>query len=142
MIQPVSTRWNSLNDAIGRSLELRPALEKLLSMTKYSAERPANKSLRRFRLTADEWLLLEQLHPILKVSAYILCPCLLPTLIPIGLRVRCLFKPQNVSRSHQFPSSTKSYRSLTPLQAAWRKPLPTRLYSSPFEALPPVVCGC
>ena len=66
MIRSIVTRWNTLAEAIGRALALRPAIEKLVTLAKH--QKPASgKSIRRFQLTDDEWTLLEQLHPLLEV---------------------------------------------------------------------------
>ncbi|THH16802.1 hypothetical protein EUX98_g9241 [Antrodiella citrinella] len=64
MIRTVATRWNSMAEAITRALYLRPALEKLLSLPRY--DKAGKTGLKRFRLLAPEWLILEQLEPVLK----------------------------------------------------------------------------
>lgn len=65
MLRSVATQWNSLAEAIGRALELRLALEKLLCSVKY--DKPGKKGLQKFKLSESEWQLLEQLYPLLKV---------------------------------------------------------------------------
>lgn len=65
MLRAVATRWNSLAEAIGRALELRQGIEKMLLMSKH--DKGGKKGLRRFRLSSEEWKMLEQLYPLLKV---------------------------------------------------------------------------
>lgn len=66
MKRAVATRWNSLAEAIGRALYLRAALDKLLLLTKYDKGKRQG-GLRRLRLSDEEWMILTQLHGILKV---------------------------------------------------------------------------
>lgn len=65
MIRAIVTHWNSLALAIGCALKLRRALVHLLAMPKY--DQKGKKGLARFKLSVDEWLLLEQLHKMLVV---------------------------------------------------------------------------
>ena len=67
MIRSIVTRWNTLAEAIGRALYLRDAIDKLVTLAKHQKVPSGKKSIRRFKLTDDEWLLLEQLHPLLEV---------------------------------------------------------------------------
>lgn len=64
MIRAILTRWNSLAQAILRALELRAAIDNLLSLSKYGK---GKNNLRRFKITMAEWQLLEQLSRILQV---------------------------------------------------------------------------
>lgn len=65
MVRVVPTRWNSLVEAIQRALFLRPAIERLLSQTKYSKR--GKDGLVRFKLSTKEWKLLEELDDLLTV---------------------------------------------------------------------------
>ena len=65
MVRAVDTRWNSLAEAIHRAIELKPALERLVWLAKY--DKPGKAGLRRYKLTSEEWCLLEQLWPLLNV---------------------------------------------------------------------------
>lgn len=65
MVRHVATRWNSLADAIGRAIELRPAIDKLLGLTKY--DKPGKAGLRRYKLSDEEWKILIALYPLLEV---------------------------------------------------------------------------
>ena len=67
MVRSVQTRWNSLADAIRRALDLRAALEKLLSLPKYQK---GKARLTKYKLSEAEWMLLEQLWKVLDVSTY------------------------------------------------------------------------
>ncbi|KAJ3520365.1 hypothetical protein NM688_g9172 [Phlebia brevispora] len=51
-------------DAITCALWLRPALKRLFAMPKH--DKAGANELRRFKLSAEEWVILTQLHPILK----------------------------------------------------------------------------
>lgn len=65
MIRPVDTRWNTMCEVIERALELRPALDRLLSQPKYTK---GKTNLSKLKLTGTEWNLLVLLKPTLKVS--------------------------------------------------------------------------
>ncbi|THH15827.1 hypothetical protein EUX98_g9402 [Antrodiella citrinella] len=65
MIRFVATRWNSVSQAISRALYLRPALDTLLALPKY--DKNNKKSLRRFKPSPEEWIVLEQLEPVLEM---------------------------------------------------------------------------
>lgn len=65
MVRSVQTRWNSLTEAIRRALDLRAALEKLLSLPKYEK---GKSKLTKYKLSSAEWTLLEQLWKVLDVS--------------------------------------------------------------------------
>lgn len=69
MIRSVETRWNSLTEVIGRALYLRPALERLVDLPHLNGTKTAN--LRKLKLSKDEWTILKQMHPLLKVCASI-----------------------------------------------------------------------
>lgn len=58
-------RWNSLVEAITRALTLRPTIECLLNLSKY--DKAGQQGLRRYKLSQDEWLVLVQLHDLLKI---------------------------------------------------------------------------
>ncbi|KAJ3558298.1 hypothetical protein NM688_g1007 [Phlebia brevispora] len=65
LVRAIATLWNSLADAIGRALELCAAIDCLLTLSKY--DKAGKKGLQAFKLSAQEWILLQQLHEILKV---------------------------------------------------------------------------
>lgn len=65
MKRAVATRWNSMSKCITRALSLRPALERMLGWAKY--DRSGREGFRRYKLTHDEWNMLEQLDPLLAV---------------------------------------------------------------------------
>ncbi len=64
MSRSVPTRWNSVAVASACAIDLKAALEVLWDMPKHSHR---NAKLRKYRLTATEWDILEQLYDILKV---------------------------------------------------------------------------
>lgn len=71
MIRPVDTRWNTFADVIPCALELRPALERVMSHPKHSK---GKGNLARLKLSSVEWGLLAELKPMLKVfSRLYLC---------------------------------------------------------------------
>lgn len=59
MIRCVPTRWNTVASLVMRAITLRPALDSLVA---------SEDKLRKLILSEDEWTLLEQLEPLLKVS--------------------------------------------------------------------------
>lgn len=59
MPRDVRTRWNSSHDMLDFALEYRPVIDAITS------ERELG--LRSFELSAEEWLLMEQLHSVLQV---------------------------------------------------------------------------
>jgi len=65
MIRDVPTRWNSTAVLIQRSLDLKPALKVLVIMKEYNKARGVR--LMRFQLREDEWVILEELAPLLNV---------------------------------------------------------------------------
>lgn len=69
MKRAVATRWNSMSECISRALCLHPALERLLSWSKYN--RSGRQGFRRYKLTREEWSMLEQLEPILAVRCHV-----------------------------------------------------------------------
>lgn len=68
MKRSVKTRWNSLSDCLKRALYLRLAIDNLLTLTKY--DKPGDQGLHRYKHTAEEWTILEQLDPLLTVRVY------------------------------------------------------------------------
>ncbi|KAJ3748219.1 hypothetical protein EV360DRAFT_76283 [Lentinula raphanica] len=64
MIRAVDTRWNTLCNVIERALELRCALYRLLSQGKH---KQGKKPLSLWRLSMEEWDLLKDILPMLKV---------------------------------------------------------------------------
>ena len=64
----IATHWNSLADAIMHALKVCHSLEGLLTLAKYDKLGP--QSLRRCKVTRQEWEILEQLEPLLSVSRY------------------------------------------------------------------------
>ena len=65
LLRSVSTRWNSVAEMLGRALILRPVISDLCMLKQFNKRGGAR--LRRFDLDDDEWLLLEQLNPLLDV---------------------------------------------------------------------------
>ena len=59
MVCDVVTRWNSTSKLLEHALYLRKALTVLVSLKQHNRARTAR--LQRFKLTAQEWKLLEQL---------------------------------------------------------------------------------
>ncbi|KAJ3818976.1 hypothetical protein F5878DRAFT_547295 [Lentinula raphanica] len=64
MIRPIDICWNTLCDVIERALDLRRALEHLLSQGKHKL---GKKPLAAWRLTSEEWKLLDDILPMFKV---------------------------------------------------------------------------
>lgn len=71
MVRAVDTRWNSFVEAVARAIYLKDALKKLFAMSKYNKAGP--EGLLNFKLPEDEWVLLTQLHKLLKVRHLMLC---------------------------------------------------------------------
>jgi hypothetical protein len=70
MVRDVATRWNSTTALIKRGIELKAALQILVVMGEYN--KPQGVRLSRFRLDTDEWMVLEQLSPLLDVKIFYL----------------------------------------------------------------------
>ena len=68
MVCDVATRWNSTSELLTRALQLRKALNLLVGYEQHNKPRTAR--LQRFRLSAPEWELLEQLWPLLDVCRH------------------------------------------------------------------------
>ncbi|THU95120.1 hypothetical protein K435DRAFT_798347 [Dendrothele bispora CBS 962.96] len=66
LIRPVDTRWNTMLDVIERALYLRPVLDRMLSMAKFTKKGKGRIRLVHLKLTPEEWELLTELRPILK----------------------------------------------------------------------------
>lgn len=64
MIRPVSTRWNTYADVIPRAIYLRPALDRMLSQSRYNK---GKRPLGSYKLSSVEWSLLAKLVPMLEV---------------------------------------------------------------------------
>ncbi len=62
----VPTRWNSVAEASACALKLKTALVVLWAMPKHDVRTAV---LRKYKLAATEWTILEQLDNILKVDA-------------------------------------------------------------------------
>jgi hypothetical protein len=69
MVWDVATRWNSTAELLARALELRKALNMLVNFEQHNRARSAR--LQRFKLSSDEWELLEQLWPLLEVRQHL-----------------------------------------------------------------------
>lgn len=69
MIRPVDTRWNTYADVIPRALDLRPALDRLMSQSKHNK---GKGSLGKLKLSSVEWSLLQKLMPMLQVCSLFL----------------------------------------------------------------------
>lgn len=80
MVRAVDTRWNSFVEAVARALYLKEALKKLVAMSKYNKE--GSEGLLSFKLSDNEWLLLAQLHKLLKVRCCVLLTLQLLTCRP------------------------------------------------------------
>ena len=74
MIRPVSTRWNSVAEALERAIYLQPALDKLVEAPQHNTLR--SMRLSRFKLKESEWNILQQLQPILMVYSYFNLKCI------------------------------------------------------------------
>jgi len=61
----VPMRWNSVAEMLNSALDIRSGLEKLVDLERHN--QVAKTSLRRHKLSANEWKLLTQLRPILSV---------------------------------------------------------------------------
>jgi hypothetical protein len=57
MIRDVAPRWNSTAELVQRALELKEALEILVVIAEHNKARGVR--LRRFRLSSNEWVVLE-----------------------------------------------------------------------------------
>lgn len=68
MVRDVATRWNSTAELLARALQLRKALTLLVGFEQHNRARSSR--LQRFKLSSDEWQLIEQLQPLLQVSRY------------------------------------------------------------------------
>ncbi|EAU89851.2 hypothetical protein CC1G_07003 [Coprinopsis cinerea okayama7 len=68
MVRDVPTRWNSTAELLDRALELRAALDRLCLMPEHNRSRGAR--LKQYRLSPDEWKVLEQLAPLLDGILY------------------------------------------------------------------------
>lgn len=68
MVKRVATRWNTMFNVVDRALKLRKALESLCCSSTMNIGRPPSKRLKRFNLTSEEWKILENMLPVLKVS--------------------------------------------------------------------------
>ena len=66
MVRDVATRWNSTAELLARALQLRKALTMLVGFEQHNRARSSR--LQRFKLSSDEWQLIEQLQPLLQVS--------------------------------------------------------------------------
>lgn len=64
MIRAVVTRWNTHGEVIARALELRPALDAICK----AHEKEKGKSIAPYLLTPNEWLFLQQLTDVCRVS--------------------------------------------------------------------------
>jgi len=70
MIRPVDTHWNTMCEVAERALELRPALDHVLNAEKQSK---GKKKLAKLKLSNEEWELMEELKPMLKVGIILVC---------------------------------------------------------------------
>ncbi|KAJ3511231.1 hypothetical protein NMY22_g15715 [Coprinellus aureogranulatus] len=64
----VSTRWNSTSELSKSGIDLRPALDRLCIQAEFN--KSSGVRLRRFRLSNEEWRIIEQLAPMLDVITY------------------------------------------------------------------------
>lgn len=69
MIRDVSTRWNSTAELIQRALEIKGGLNILVVKAEHNRRRGVR--LARFKLSPEEWMLLEQLSPLLDVRLFL-----------------------------------------------------------------------
>lgn len=70
MIRDVSTWWNSTAELVQRALELKDALKILV--VKAGHNKPRGVRLVQFTLFEEEWVLLKQLSPLLKVCNHLI----------------------------------------------------------------------
>ncbi|OJT08548.1 hypothetical protein TRAPUB_554 [Trametes pubescens] len=68
LVHSVATRWNTVAAVIERALELQEVLGDLCDMAQFN--KPRGVRLRRFILTDDDWMLLDQLHRLLDPFVY------------------------------------------------------------------------
>ena len=68
MVRAVATRWNTMAELIGRALQLREALMLLVGLEQHN-KGARGVRLSRFKLSKQEWELLNQLHPLLEVCS-------------------------------------------------------------------------
>lgn len=73
LVCSVATRWNTVAAVIERALELQEVLGDLCDMAQFN--KPRGVRLRRFILTDDDWMLLDQLHRLLNVSVHSILTC-------------------------------------------------------------------
>ncbi|KAL1945891.1 hypothetical protein VTO73DRAFT_1893 [Trametes versicolor] len=69
LVRSVATRWNTVAAVIERALELQEVLGDLCDMAQFN--KPRGVRLRRFILTDDDWMLLDQLHRLLDPFVYL-----------------------------------------------------------------------
>lgn len=66
MIKPVDTRWNSKSLMISRAIYLKPAIEDICSKKSLVVQ----YNTRHLKLKREEWVILEQLEPLLGVRHF------------------------------------------------------------------------
>ena len=67
MIKPVETQWNSKSLMISRAIHLKPAIEDICSKSSLVRQ----YKTRRLKLKREEWIILEQLEPLLGVRHFL-----------------------------------------------------------------------
>jgi hypothetical protein len=67
MLRSVAMRWNMISELIGCALLLRDALNLLVGLEQHNKGRHGMRLI-RFKLSKQEWEVLEQLHPLLDIS--------------------------------------------------------------------------
>jgi hypothetical protein len=79
LLHSVPTRWNSVAEMLERALKLKDVVSDLCDQAQFNKRDGVR--LRRFIIQDDEWLLLEQLKPLLGVCILALS-CTVHSLMP------------------------------------------------------------
>jgi hypothetical protein len=66
MVRDFATHWNSTAELLAHALQLHKALSMLVGFEQHNKSCMAH--LQWFKLTSNEWELIEQLQPLLQVS--------------------------------------------------------------------------
>lgn len=127
MIRDVSTRWNSTAELIQRSLDLQQPLKTLVVMAEHN--KPRGVRLSRFQLAPSEWVLLQELSPLLEVGfVYVL-----RSFVYLNHVFRFSFMLRNGFQKVTFPSSTRLFLSSTSSQRHLMNSLTTEIFLQLFD---------
>ena len=92
LLRVVATRWNTVAEALERALEIELAIDKLVMLDQCNTSRGAK--LKKYKLSTEEWRVLKELQPILKVHHFFPINCI--TLINV---CSDSLLPQNASQN-------------------------------------------